>query len=361
MEHLQFTPSESGLLMYIERTEDYGRSFHGGPYSSFRGANKAAYETLQSKKEISYDPERITWRLHVLTPDGKDKYAVAIANKYGGEFEKGLFLNDHRVVLRFTPRNGPALFLMVVALDTGKVFSLARRGGIEIGGVSCSSNGKSFAVEMRDCTTSASLLFLDGTMILPYYDLDPPVPFVSPEEYDKRVERFTKRSGDYRGFALEGHSWSADGRFLFFVQPKGYRDDPGKPAASEPSLLILDTEKAGPGKDYRDYCLRVPFQLPEDMQKKVDRSNRDSQRLVPTLLESENAVELVLQGRPEAKFRVPLPPNWKNVDTIRGNQGQTFKFQFPGAGPCLRRWKPVAAQGHESPCPGFEPGVFAFR
>jgi hypothetical protein len=180
-----------------------------------------------------------------------------------------------------------------------------------------SPDEKHFVVAIYDRATSVPLLLVDGTMMLPYHDAEPPVPFVSPEEYDKRVECFTKRAGNYRGFALGGSAWSSDGRFMLFVQSKGYRDDPEKPAASEPSLLILDTEKAGPGKDYRDYCLRVPFQLSEDMQKKVDSFDRDSRRLVPTLLENENAVELAMPDNDDIKHRVSLPPGWKNADTIR--------------------------------------------
>jgi hypothetical protein len=323
LENLDFTESKSGLLMYIEKTMDHDKSFGGslaGTQREFRDLYKRNYEEYWGPRGVSYDPERITRKLHIITPDGEDKYVIPIPDKCGGLYGQGFFPNDHFVEFDATPRQGPTLAFHIVNLETAKVFTCTLTKDFELIQPSYSPDGKRFAIELRDRATSVSIFFVDGKMMLPYCDPEPPLPTASPEEFDRSLERFKKKLPDYRELTLGSRSWSYDGRFLFFVQPRGYRDDPGKPAVSESSLLILDTEKASPGKEYRDYCVRVPFQLPEGIGKtlgEMERLDRTRAELLPYLLEDENAVELVLEERPEAKFRMPLPPGWKNADTIR--------------------------------------------
>ena len=256
---MTFTSSASGLLMYLEKTEAYGQC-HDEEYSRLDRIS----QTILSDRD--YCPESVPLKLHICDASGTDKYVIPIEQKYGTYFDHGVFYGESFVGLQDNPGFTGQWRQLFVDLKTGKrmLFSNKPRAALRL--EACASPDDSKLL----CKKDSGLVYLNGTLVLPYHDADPLCGELSPAKYKEKKLEMEKELAtvavhfDFERIGDKGQIWSEDSRYFALLDYS--KSGPQAEAllqTSAPRLLIVDTERVGAGKLFTDFTVQVPIGMEE--------------------------------------------------------------------------------------------------
>ena len=244
--NIKITQSAGGLLAYLEQVAD---DFDRMGYAFMYGFGRK--ETLATRP---YEPEKIVLRLHVCDRTGVDKYVIPIAQKYVHPYTDAVFLGESYVNLQFNSRVAGCGEESFINLKSGEILSLFQDSGVDMVAFSYSSvspDDSHYLVYWDERT------YLDGKMVFPYYDANPLRTSLSPEEYQSKeaeIEQTMKSNPVPRLFSrFRDSMWSPDSRYFALINI----DD-------APKILIVDTEKIGPGKPSSEFIIQT---IPVEMSK----------------------------------------------------------------------------------------------
>ncbi|MBN1867667.1 hypothetical protein JW916_10280 [Candidatus Sumerlaeota bacterium] len=265
---LEFDPSPSGKLMYVERMDRTQR-----PVSGSR-----AIQGRLDERWKQFDPNEIALKLHVCDEKGNDLAVVPIPETYDQFYFFGRFYGENFVGLQNYARGMGKVQETIVDLATGAIYAWEIPAGTgepnfpETGLTAFASpDGRHIArlISRRD---GSSVLAIDAVQVYPFHAPCVPDPSMTPSEFRSLLDATRDWVESHPGphWLHPGRMspdstespWSPDGRSLALFAPHGEVD-----AQTTPTLdvRVFDVERALAGGDVSTYCESVSTGLPKTL------------------------------------------------------------------------------------------------